>query len=410
LSATAEQYFPLVVPATSLLLGLALLAGWRSVRGHRYLLWLAAGYMVTAVPLAAQILMDTPQLATWSVLTGALYCAGSWATAQGFALRSGGRVSARAALAISLGTLLALLCFSRFNDVLGARIVFLNLGMGLLLALALPVLFGRDRADTLFERLLRRTYLLLVVYALLRPLLAGTLAGWFSSSGMPRSGLWLWMLAFNLLLNLWLLFLLLGSVAQQLMGELRYERNHDPLTLLLNRRAFFEVAQQRLQHGTAAHWALLACDVDHFKQVNDTWGHAAGDNVLRQVGALLQEMTRPDDLVARFGGEEFVVLLRCDDLPTATRIAERIRNGLSQMRCSPAKHTLTASFGVTLLAGAEDLESALERADQAVYRAKHEGRNRVVASPSPGAAGNICPTPSTAVVAQPDDAARKATR
>lgn len=382
MSATAEQYFPLVVPATSLLLGLALLAGWRSLREHRYLLWLAGGYILTAFPLAAQILMDNTRLATWAVLTGALYCAGSWATAQGFAIRSGGGVSTRAALAISLGTLFALFCFSRLNDVLGARIVFLNLGMGLLLALALPTLFGRDRPDALFERLLRRTYLLLVAYAIVRPLLAWLLAAWFTSSGLPRSGLWLWMLAFNLLLNLWLLFLLLGGLAQQLMGELRHERNHDPLTLLLNRRAFFEIAYQRLQHGATAHWALLACDVDHFKQVNDTWGHAAGDNVLRQVGVLLQQMTRPGDLVARFGGEEFVLLLRCDDLATATRIAERIRVGLGEMPCSPVKQTMTASFGVTLVAGANDLENALERADLAVYRAKHEGRNRVIASPS----------------------------
>ena len=382
MSATAEQYFPLVVPATSLLLGLALLAGWRSLRDHRYLLWLAGGYICTAFPLAAQILMDNARMATWSVLTGAMYCAGSWATAQGFALRSGGRVSGPAALAISLITLLALFCFSRLDDVLGARIVFLNLGMGLLLALALPVLFDSEQPDTLFERLLRRTYLLLVAYAILRPLLAWLLAGWFTSSGLPRSGLWLWMLAFNLLLNLWLLFLLLGGLAQQLMGELRHERNHDPLTQLLNRRAFFEIANHRLQHDTARPWALLACDVDHFKQVNDTWGHAAGDNVLRQVGVLLQQMTRPDDLVARFGGEEFVLLVHCHDLPTAARIAERIRVGLSQMHCSPAKQSITASFGVTMVATAQDLESALERADLAVYQAKHEGRNRLILSPS----------------------------
>ncbi|MGE8233079.1 MAG: diguanylate cyclase domain-containing protein [Stenotrophomonas sp.] len=382
MSATAEQYFPLVVPATSLLLGLALLAGWRSLRDHRYLLWLAGGYICTVFPLAAQILMDNARMATWSVLTGAMYCAGSWATAQGFALRSGGRVSGPAALAISLITLLALFCFSRLDDVLGTRIVFLNLGMGLLLALALPVLFDSEQPDTLFERLLRRTYLLLVAYAILRPLLAWLLAGWFTSSGLPRSGLWLWMLAFNLLLNLWLLFLLLGGLAQQLMGELRHERNHDPLTQLLNRRAFFEIANHRLQHDPARPWALLACDVDHFKQVNDTWGHAAGDNVLRQVGVLLQQMTRPDDLVARFGGEEFVLLVHCHDLPTAARIAERIRVGLSQMHCSPAKQSITASFGVTMVATAQDLESALERADLAVYQAKHEGRNRLILSPS----------------------------
>ena len=382
MSATAEQYFPLVVPATSLLLGLALLAGWRSLRDHRYLLWLAGGYICTVFPLAAQILMDNARMATWSVLTGAMYCAGSWATAQGFALRSGGRVSGPAALAISLITLLALFCFSRLDDVLGARIVFLNLGMGLLLALALPVLFDSEQPDTLFERLLRRTYLLLVAYAILRPLLAWLLAGWFTSSGLPRSGLWLWMLAFNLLLNLWLLFLLLGGLAQQLIGELRHERNHDPLTQLLNRRAFFEIANHRLQHDPARPWALLACDVDHFKQVNDTWGHAAGDNVLRQVGVLLQQMTRPDDLVARFGGEEFVLLVHCHDLSTAARIAERIRVGLSQMHCSPAKQSITASFGVTMVATAQDLESALERADLAVYQAKHEGRNRLILSPS----------------------------
>ncbi|MGH8052423.1 MAG: diguanylate cyclase domain-containing protein [Stenotrophomonas sp.] len=384
MSATAEQYFALVVPATSLLLGLSLVAGWNSLREQRYLLWMAAGYILVGLPLAAQSLMTNAQMAQWAVVTGASYCLGSLGSAQGFAARSGGRVSTAAAIFIIALTLGGLFYFSRITDQLGARVIVINAGMALLLALPVPHLLRNGRPARAFERLLLYSYLVLVAYSLLRPLTAFTFAFQANSAVLSRSGLWLWMLAINLMLNLWFVFLLLGSVIYGLMSRLRHERNHDPLTALLNRRAFFEIANKRLKNERRARWALVGCDVDHFKRINDTWGHAAGDHVLREVGALLTRMVRQNDVVARFGGEEFVLLLRCQDLGTAFDITERIRATLSRTPYSPIKEALTASFGVTMVEGAEDLSDALQRADIAVYEAKRGGRNQVIrAGPQP---------------------------
>lgn len=390
MSATAEQYFALVVPATSLLLGLSLVAAWYALREQRYLLWLAAGYILTGIPLGVQSLMSNVQMAHWTVGTGALYCAGALATAQGFAARIGGRVAPAAALLVMTLTLALLFYFSRVDNVDEARMLVLNTGMALLLGLPLPQLF-RSPLDSALERLLRLSFLVLVVYSLLRPVVVFGLASQPLSSELSRSGLWLWMLAINLMLNLWFVFLVLGNVVHGLVERLRHERNHDPLTLLLNRRAFFEVASQRLAGNRSQQWAVLACDVDHFKRINDTWGHAAGDHVLRHMGTLLRGMVRPHDIVARFGGEEFVLLLRCQNIDNAHAIADRIRDTLAATPCSPIKEALTASFGVTLLAHARDLSAALERADRAVYQAKRSGRNQVVralavADPAPASA------------------------
>lgn len=377
MSTTAEQYFALVVPATSLLLGFSLVAAWNSLREQRYLLWLAAGYILIGIPLGLQSLMTNSQMANWAVLTGALYCTGSLASAQGFASRIGSQLMRGPALLIIAVTLALLFYFSRVNNILEARMLVLNTGMALLLALPLPTLL-RNGMDTALERLLRLSYLALVIYSLMRPLVVFYLASQPLSNELSRSGLWLWMLAINLMLNLWFVFLLLGGVVHGLMERLRHERNHDPLTQLLNRRAFFEVAHLRLARDRQRQWAVLACDVDHFKRINDTWGHAAGDHVLRHMGTLLKGLVRNHDIVARFGGEEFVLLLRCQDIDTAHAIAERIRTTLAATPCSPIKDTLTASFGITLVTNPKDLADALERADLAVYEAKRNGRNQVV--------------------------------
>ena len=119
-------------------------------------------------------------------------------------------------------------------------------------------------------------------------------------------------------------------------------------------------------------------DLDHFKQINDTWGHVIGDQALVQFASVLQNQCRSEDLVARFGGEEFVVLLPGLTLGTAIQIAERLRK--SAMTATPeilGERTLTASFGVTEAVLGESASQILSRVDTALYRAKSLGRDRV---------------------------------
>jgi diguanylate cyclase (GGDEF)-like protein len=121
-------------------------------------------------------------------------------------------------------------------------------------------------------------------------------------------------------------------------------------------------------------------DLDNFKTVNDTLGHAAGDQVLRRAAELLRSALRHDALLVRYGGEEFVAIVPVADLALACQVAERLRVVLAQApwgELIPGLQAVTTSVGVTLLEVGEPMEQALSRADEALYRAKSGGRNQV---------------------------------
>jgi two-component system cell cycle response regulator len=159
----------------------------------------------------------------------------------------------------------------------------------------------------------------------------------------------------------------------------------DPLTQLLNRRALTERITAEMERALRydSTMALLMIDLDHFKRVNDTYGHLVGDDVLRDVGQLLSDTIRTSDIVARYGGEEFLVLLPETDDAGAESFAERIRFAVEQHLFAsvslPEPLHLTASVGVAVYPAAriESVEDLFARADAALYRAKADGRNRV---------------------------------
>ncbi len=183
----------------------------------------------------------------------------------------------------------------------------------------------------------------------------------------------------------------LSLVARELGGPIRIallvaeaERlaGTDALTGLMNRRAFanamdFEIARTK-RHGYPLSVALL--DVDHFKQVNDKRGHAMGDHVLASLGQLLQRTARRTDIVARWGGEEFVLAYTSSDCDGALLGAERLREAIEELVIYDERGEripITASIGIAQLREGEGLPSAVERADRAMYESKAAGRNRV---------------------------------
>jgi len=159
----------------------------------------------------------------------------------------------------------------------------------------------------------------------------------------------------------------------------------DGLTGLLNRRTFNAQLQGRLREAQRYErpLSLVLLDIDHFKQVNDTHGHPAGDAVLRGVAALAQKQARETDIVARYGGEEIALILPETDAAGAHAIAERIRKAAASASHATERGAIevTVSVGLATWPGAGDgAESLLEAADKALYRAKQAGRNRVVAA------------------------------
>lgn len=155
----------------------------------------------------------------------------------------------------------------------------------------------------------------------------------------------------------------------------------DPLTGALNRRGGREALPSEAPppRETDPPVSVVLLDLDHFKSVNDTYGHVAGDQVLRQVAGVLAGIVRSGDAVIRYGGEEFLLVLQGVEQTTAVRVAERTREAIASTAFRVGDETLqvTASFGVAQRRAGEGREDLYRRADAAMYEAKHKGRNRV---------------------------------
>ncbi|TQV86483.1 GGDEF domain-containing protein [Aliikangiella coralliicola] len=162
------------------------------------------------------------------------------------------------------------------------------------------------------------------------------------------------------------------------------EAHRDPLTQISNRAAFDEALDREIcsfkRHLTG--FSLMVIDIDHFKNINDTYGHIVGDSVLKAVAQKIRNTVRRSDEVFRYGGEEFVVLLSNTELDGAKFIAERIRRAIKQVTINSNKNiSVTASVGISSANNLKDVSDTLYHADKALYQAKDEGRDRVVVRP-----------------------------
>ncbi len=191
---------------------------------------------------------------------------------------------------------------------------------------------------------------------------------------------------------LWSLGLILATTlgmalmtGERLQDELNHQASRDPLTGALNRRAFALLAPKTLarcqRNGEAL--AVLVMDLDHFKQINDRHGHAMGDTYLCRFVEIAEQTLRAEDVVCRFGGEEFVALMPGATLSQALAAADRLRAAFAaQMLAAPdLPFSATVSIGVGALTPDESIEDLLDRADQALYAAKRNGRNRCEVAP-----------------------------
>ncbi|KXO12232.1 MULTISPECIES: GGDEF domain-containing protein [Marinobacter] len=169
-----------------------------------------------------------------------------------------------------------------------------------------------------------------------------------------------------------------GFIARESVNEVA---TTDPLTGLLNRRAFMPLLQQ--EHARAmraeAPFSVILADLDKFKKVNDTWGHEAGDDVLKEVAARMRDCLRKQDALCRWGGEEFLILLPGTDAEGARVVAEKCREQIQEtpINMHGVHHTQTVSLGVAVFGQGEAIDHLVNRADGALYQAKQNGRNRV---------------------------------
>jgi len=157
-------------------------------------------------------------------------------------------------------------------------------------------------------------------------------------------------------------------------------KNRDPLTEVQTRAGL--LAELQKQHALVLRGkqacALAMLDIDHFKKVNDSYGHAAGDAVLVSIARAVKSDLRPYDQIYRYGGEEFIICMPGTTIDEASEIVERLRLSISALRFDFGEIQVTASFGVTVLRESQSVEEAISCADKAMYEAKAQGRNRVV--------------------------------
>ncbi|MEL6532626.1 MAG: GGDEF domain-containing protein [Pseudomonadota bacterium] len=169
----------------------------------------------------------------------------------------------------------------------------------------------------------------------------------------------------------------------ELNAELRRIVSRDRLTDAATRDYFFD----QMEENNEAYGVSLVVDIDHFKKVNDTYGHLAGDGVIKHVADILRENCAPNDIVCRFGGEEFVVFLDGAEPGRGARIADRILRQAEEAKIFEDNRQIkiTVSIGGSLKAAAADIEDCIREADEALYLAKSSGRNRAIMAWAPQA-------------------------
>ena len=288
---------------------------------------------------------------------------------------------------LGIGALMvASVYFTVVQPHLGMRFVFVGLGAGICFLLT-----ARTMADGGVRRVPARYLFALVaglngLFLLLRPALFKLAP--VAPGGLPDAGL-VTLVSQFVLLEAIVAVVLLGFGALMLANEfitseLRHLAEMDPLTNVFNRRAFLTLLDKAIsaaqRTGTAV--PVLVMDLDHFKNINDTWGHRAGDDVLRHFVMLAHRCLRKEDVMGRLGGEEFAIFLPNASAAGALAVAERLRALVEAqpVATGPQSIPLTVSVGVTLCAHGDAAGAALQRADEAMYLAKERGRNRVEVS------------------------------
>ncbi len=389
------------------LLGALLVFAGLQNRSVRAPMWWGAAHIVNAIGFALLASRGTAPGFVNIDLANALVLLGYGLTWTGARIFDGRPI--RPVLVLLAPSAWLLLCrIPIFADSIAARIMVCSAMLALLTLLAAQE-FWRGRAEPLMSRwptiivlLAHATILLVRVPALL---LSSTFGG-----GLVLSTLSFTLLAFGtLLFTIVLAFLQLNMTKER--TELKHKINSlvDPLSGVANRRAFLDRAAALLVRQETDHepLAMLLFDLDHFKQINDRFGHALGDTVLQTFAGTASQTLGADVLFARIGGEEFASCLPVGDLDEAYAIADRVRRNFAAMAARFGNETLSPSVSVGVTLACEPcvgVTELLSIVDRALYRAKELGRNRVELE-APVAAEASAGAPSIVAIIGPDRSA-----
>ena len=375
-SAIARQILSFVGPGILSVFAFGFILVWYFDRKRTYVWLFSLAIALYSLGAASQIFRTPADAGLNAVFSALLYASGAVALVEGLHRRSGRSLGlARAGFLIALVVMPIGYFFYGERNLL-VRVYVLNFGLGAILLYGILTL-GELARGRVIDRLAFWAVTIFALHFFPRTMLS--LGGWVpTADGFGRSVFWVSLQIVLPVLAVALALILLALPLVDRMEELGRDSTTDPLTGLLNRRGF-EGRAARLMAGRHA-WplGLIVCDLDRFKAINDTYGHPVGDAVLRKLGRVLAGAARDRDVVARIGGEEFVVLLANCSAAGAVEFAERLRRTIAaaDFPLPEGAARVTASFGVTAHRAGEPLARLVHRADELLYRAKAEGRNR----------------------------------
>ncbi|MFP3604915.1 GGDEF domain-containing protein [Paraburkholderia sp. SIMBA_053] len=380
---TPNQLVQLIIPGITTVFSLGFACAWVYDKRLAYLRLLAASFGAFALGSAVQICHLPDEWKSNALLSATFYVLSIQLLAEGVLRRAG--LHFRLATHALMFTLVlgGMYYFSCVASNLLVRIYILNLSAGLLMLFTAARFRERCNGRTINHVLLWVLLIFGASFLIRTPL---TLIQPLPHSTVPFAQTIFWvLLQISLaLMGAVLGLVLLAAAMSDVIDRLVIERDLDSLTETLNRRAFERLAGRRIADKKRYPLALVAFDIDNFKSINDRYGHAAGDAVLRQFGAILRAAVRETDIVGRIGGEEFVLLLPATDGKSAYRIAERSRIVLESSRFDEidAMLRVTTSAGIAASRPGEGVATLLARADHLLYAAKRAGRNRVLTESS----------------------------
>ena len=377
---TVRITLSLIAPGILSVFAFAFVAAWLYDRSRNYLLLLAIACGLFAIGATSQILYWPRDTGLNAMVSGAFYTLAVLAAVEGVLLRSGRQLGLMADFAIFAAFSGLLWYFFYVDRNLIARIYVQNFGYGLLLVMA-AIRLSRLRKGRPVDRILFWTLLAFGLHFMPRTLLTVGFSAPAGEYAFSNSVFWQTLQLSLAVLGTALAMAILAAAVSDLIDDLRHERDVDLLTGLFNRRGF-EARISPLLRRNPPSASLVLCDVDHFKSVNDTFGHDVGDGVLKEIGSVLRRSARKEDIIGRLGGEEFAVFLPGASLSEAYECAERLRLAIarSSFAALTDRNGATASFGAAALREAGSWEVLYKLADNRLYRAKRAGRNRTVAT------------------------------
>ncbi|WP_157944634.1 GGDEF domain-containing protein [Mangrovicella endophytica] len=373
----AGDNFAYMLPVMMLTFACAFLvvARW----GSRPALAWGMGYLCAGCGFAAPMVMSAfptvvMALTADTLLLGAMYLFGQALLIQ-FGMPS--YAALRMSICLVGGMLVTFAVLGRQS--LPAELILHDLTSSLMLAV--PLVAIRRRLQQPIHKALFVIVSLVVLDTMIRTAItAAVMAPSADTAGFIGSPYAFYMQATASVLGLVLALVALAAVTLDVVATYRDAAEHDPMTGLLNRRGF-ERASPDAARGRPSSGAVISCDIDHFKSINDGYGHGAGDNVIVAFAQMLRSHLPQHALAARFGGEEFVAYLPGHSAHTASLVAEGLRRAFNARDWSDCgiQRSITASFGIASpQPGDHSLHDAIARADTSLYAAKAAGRNRVM--------------------------------